>query len=160
MFHKRLWKNPYTRQFLENHKAILLSNLFDELIRIHTREKYANYPLEKLISIKAKKVYIDYIKSLQYESIRKTKVSTDEPPEDHETDSFRNEMEAKDAVSLIRKFLSPEDYNLLYYHGGAGYTFNQILQIANYPSANAARTRYYRVKKLVRQHFGVHIFKK
>jgi hypothetical protein len=158
-FHKRLGKNPYTRKFLENHKAILLANLFDELIKIQTRVKYDNYPLEKLISKKAKKVYIDYIRSLQRESIRKAKVATDEPPENHGIESFHNEIEAKDATALIRKFLSPEDYNLLYYHGAAGYTFNQVLQITNYPSANAARTRYYRIKKLVRQHFGVHIYK-
>src|ERR1700688_3745642 len=87
-FHTWLGKNPYTRPFLENYKTILLSNLFDELIKIHKNEKYANYPLEKLISKKAKKVYIDLIRSMQRESIRNKNVYTDTPPEDYATGSF------------------------------------------------------------------------
>lgn len=157
--HTWLGINSYTRPFLENYKAILYSNLFDELIKLHKNEKYANYALDKLISKKAKKVYIDLIRSLKRDSILKKTIATDRPPEDYATGSFLNEMEAKDTVDLIRKFLISEDYNLLYYHGAEGYTFHQILQIANYSSADAARTRYYRLKKLVNKHFGIQVFK-
>jgi DNA-directed RNA polymerase specialized sigma24 family protein len=159
-FHKLLWKNPYTRHFLENHKAILLANLFEEMVKIYTREKYANYPLEKLIFKKATKVYIDYIRSLQRESIRNKRVSTDTPPEDYASGNFQDAMEARDTVALIRKFLSPDDYNLLYYRGGQGYTYKQILEIINLPSEDAAKTRFYRIKNLVKQHLGIQIIYK
>ena len=111
-----------------------------------------------MIFKKARKVYIDYVRSLQRESERQKKVKVDKPPEDYETGSFRNGVEAKDAVALIRKFLSHDDFILLYYRAAKGYSYRQMLEITSYPSEDAAKTQYHRAKKLVKQHFGEHFF--
>lgn len=159
-FHKLLWKNLHTRPFLENHKAILMGNLFDEMVKVHSRENYEKYVLQKLIFIKAKRIYIDYIRSLERENNRQKKVKTDMPPEDHAIGSFRSEVEARDAVILIKDLLNPDDYKLLYMRGALGMSYKQILKNMNFPSEDAAKSQYYRVRQLVRQQLTFQIMYK
>jgi DNA-directed RNA polymerase specialized sigma24 family protein len=159
-FHTLLWKNVYTRNHLEVHKATLHGNLFQEMVRILNEGKYTSYPLDKLVFTKARKVYIDYVRSLERECKRKKQISTDEPPENYATSSLQNEIEAKNAVSLIRKFLDPDDFNLLYMRAAEGRSYKQILKVVSFPSEDAAKTRYYRIKNLVKQHLGIQLIYK
>jgi hypothetical protein len=151
-FHKRLWKNPHTRHFLEVHKQDLLADLFEELVKIHDRKTYRDYDPVKLIFIKAKKVWIAFIRSLEREAKKKGNVGIDTLLDTYSIESFREDFESRNTVSLIREFLDPGDFNLLQYRAD-GYTYKQILELAYYPSEDAAKTRYYRVKNLVKQHF-------
>jgi hypothetical protein len=152
-FHSRLLKDARTRPMLEAYKQDLLVNLFEELVKVHTRGTYQNYDPVKLIFIKAKKVWIDLLRSLEREGRRRKIVNIDDLPDDHTKANLCTELESKNTVALIKKFLNPEDFDLLQYRS-MGYTYKQILEVTNHPTENAAKTRFYRVKQLVREHFG------
>lgn len=159
-FHTFLWNNPHTRKHLEVHKAVLHGNLFEHMVRIVEKGTYATYDPDVLLFIKARKVYIAYVRSLQRESERNKLITKNVPPDDYASGSFRQELEARDAVSLIRKFLDPDDFNLLYMRGAEGRSYSQILQVVSFPSENAAKARYYKVKDLVKEHFGIQLIYK
>jgi DNA-directed RNA polymerase specialized sigma24 family protein len=151
-YHKRLRRDPRTLEFLETHKQELLGWLFEELVKIHNRPAYRNYDPQTLLFIKAKKVWVDFIRRLEREAKRKDNVNLDVVQDKQTEGSLQLEVESRDSVALIREFLAPEDFDLLQYRA-EGFTYKQILEVANYASEDAAKTRYYRIKTLVKEKF-------
>jgi len=151
-YHKRLRNDSRTSQHIETYKHDLLCDLFEELIKLHKKKTYQNYDPVKLIFIKARKVWIDFIRSLEREAKRKGIVNLNELPDDYSSGDFHQDFECSNTVSLIREFLNPVDFNLLQLRA-EGHTYKQILKLTNYTSEDAAKTRYYRIKNLVREHF-------
>src|SRR5258705_13286047 len=83
---RQLLKDSCTRALLEIYKHELLANLFEELVKIHTKSTYNSYDSMKLISIKRKKVWIDFVRALERETKRKNNETNNRLPDDYSTD--------------------------------------------------------------------------
>lgn len=138
---------------IEIHKRDLVNNLFTELFLIHDRETYATYPPLKLIWIKAKKVWIDFVRRLNRETKRKAHVSIEDLVDKYSCQNNQLEFESSYTLAMIEKLLRPDELRLLRYRI-LNYSYKEIAALENYPSEGAAKSKYYRVRKFLKQHFS------
>lgn len=151
-FDNELMAESRAKDFVEIHKRDLVNNLFLELFNIHDRETYMTYEPVPLIWIKAKKIWIDFVRRLDRETKRKGNVKAEHLPETFSFSSFENEFEARQLLEKIEELLTAEEIKLLEYRK-KGFTYKQIHLLAPYPSPNAAKTEFHRIKIYLNQNF-------
>lgn len=151
-FDCKLMKEPRARTNLETYKDELLQTLQIQLWLNHRRQTYDTYSLEKFIWLKAKKVWIEFTRSLKRQQNQKSNFEFAELPENSFVSSFFHEFESKNTVAVIESLLSQNEIELLRYRA-QGFTYKQIKELANYPSEAAAKTKFNRIKKFIRIRF-------
>jgi len=151
-FERKLKKEPRASDNIENHKKDLFQSLAQEIYTKYNTDTYREYDPEIFIRLKAKNVWVDFIRRLD----RQTKYVSNKPieslPEDSATVNFLHEFENREMVMLIENQLSPKEVELLHLKA-QGYTYKEIEQMTNYPSADAAKTGFNRIKKAIRFRF-------
>jgi hypothetical protein len=150
-FEHELALDERAENYVEIHKRDLVNNLFNELFLIHSRETYQTYEPVKLIWIKAKRVWIDFVRRLD----RETKRRVDKDPDElfaNRCSNVQEEYESNQILEMIDKLLNPEERRLLRYRIDR-FSFREIMLLENYPSEDAAKAKYYRVRCFIKQHF-------
>lgn len=152
-FDNELMQEERAATHVEIHKRDLVNNLFTELFLIHDRETYATYTPIRLIWIKATKVWIDFVRRLNRESRRKADVNIEDLADKYSCQNNQLEFESSYALAMIEKLLRPDELRLFHYRI-QNYSYKDIAELENYASANAAKEKYYRVRKFLKQHFS------
>ena len=151
-FDNKLMAEPRAKDYVEIHKRDLVNTLFLELFTIHDRETYEFYEPVPLIWIKAKKVWLDFLRRLDREKKRKSNVEIENLSENYLISSFEKEYEFKFTLAKIESLLTPREIKLLEYRK-QGLTYKEIQLLGDYSSANAAKTEFHRIKIYIRRNF-------
>ncbi len=146
-FDWELIQEPRARANLEIYKEELIHELQIELWVNHSRPVYANYDPAKFIWLKAKKVWIAFIRRLPKQ---RSNLEISNLPENFASSSFLQDFESRDTVAIIESLLSESEIELLRQRG-QGIPYKEI---PNYPSAAAAKTKFHGIKKFIRIRFG------
>ena len=150
-FDHELAQEERAATFVEIHKRDLVNNLFHELFIIHGRETYQTYEPVKLIWIKAKKVWIDFVRRLDRETKRRVDKELDELSSAR-CSNISEEFESDQILDIIDKLLTPEERKLLHYRMER-LSYREIMLLENYPSEDAAKSKFYRVRCFIKKHF-------
>ncbi len=149
-----LLKEPRAKANLEIYKSELLQALQIELWKIHKKKTYDAYDPEKLVWIKAKKIWISFTRKLKQKSNQKSDVEFTNLPENAFVSNFLPELESQNTFAVIESLLSEREIELLQYKR-QGLSYNEIKKLANYPSAAAAKTKFNRMKKFIQVRLGL-----
>lgn len=149
-YHFKLLGEPRTKANLENYKDDLLQELFAHIWETHSKSVYNNYLPETFIWLKAEQLWIKFTRQLKQQP---NENHLNNLPEYLFADNDYDEFESRDLIHVIEEVLSKEACELLRYRM-QGFTYKEIKQLAKYPSANAAKTKFNRIKDIIRTHFN------
>jgi DNA-directed RNA polymerase specialized sigma24 family protein len=150
-FDNELMQEPSAKADCENHKNDLLQDLAIEVWANYNREAYTMYEPETFIWLKAKKVWITFVRRLKREKSRKSNESLDGLHDTYIANNFLKQFETQDALEVIRKILNQSEFELLQCRA-QGLTYKEIAKLKNYPSEDAAKMRFNRIKNAIRNH--------
>ena len=151
-FDNELMQEPSAKADLENHKNDLLQDLAIELWANYNRETYIKYEPEPFIWLKAKIVWISFVRRLKLEKSRKSNKSLDGLHDSYIANNFLQQFENRDALEVIRNILNQSEFELLQCRA-QGLSYKEIAKLKNYPSEDAAKTKFNRIKNAIRDHF-------
>jgi len=66
--------------------------------------------------------------------------------------NFLQQFENRDALEVIRNILNQSEFELLQCRA-QGLSYKEIAKLKNYPSEDAAKTKFNRIKNAIRDHF-------
>lgn len=152
-FHRKLLKESRALGELEAHKDDLLQDLFYYLIKKYNTATYRDYEPGKFIWLKAKMIWIKFVRKLEKQTNREVPLTAEELSEHLCSENFLDEFEVRDWVGNIEKHLKPDEIRLLQYQA-QGYTYQEIADKEGYSSATAAKTKCSRLRNSIRHQFG------
>lgn len=153
-FDNELMKDSRVIHNLEIHKDELMQQLAEEVYTNCEKEVYRNYPPETFIWLKAKKIWIDFTRKVKREAARRTKINIEEIAEDCRTENFLQRFEVQNTLAAIGRLLKPDEARLLKLKS-EGYNYKQIMEMEGYPSADAAKAKFSRIKNKLQKLFSL-----
>ena len=147
-FDNELMQEPRAKSDIENHKNDLMQNLALEVYANYNRETYRNYDPEAYIWKKATKVWIAFTRELKRRSSRGQHISIDQLHQDYGAGDFLKDLEDRNTVAMIEELLTPDEIMLLHFRS-QGLTYDDIMSLGEYPSANAAKSKFHRIKTFI-----------
>lgn len=150
-FDEKLQDDKRVRDNLESYKQDLLQEHAFEIWSSYGN--YADYDPKKFIWMKAKDVWIDFIRKIGRDKKRRSAHQLDQLTNKADEAAFLDKFQKQDTISLIETMISPMDMELLHLRAD-GYTYREIQAILRYPSSDAAKTKFNRIKNVIRQRFG------
>ena len=151
-FDVKLMEEPRAKANLESYKDDLMQDLAVEVWANYNESTYESYNETAFIWLKAEKVWIAFIRQLERQTRYKSDVIVDSLHEKFNVSGYLSQFESRDSFSIIQQFLKPEEFELLKYKA-QGYTFKEIFELTNFPSADAAKMKFNRIKKYIQQRF-------
>ncbi len=149
----KLSKEPRAHAEFEAHKDDLLQDLQYYLLTKYHTNTYKDWEPIVFIWKKAKMMWIRFIRKL-YRQTQRQRPLTDDDLANHLCDeNFLDEFETKDWLQNIQMYLRPDEITLLKYRA-EGYTYRQIVELGDYSSESAVKTKFHRIKMNIRQQFG------
>jgi hypothetical protein len=152
-YDNELMQEPRARMNLESHKDDLMQDLAFEIYANCDRAAYLNYPPEKYIWLKAKKVWIRFVRGLERVKARSSRQDVESLAEDYITTDFLQQLEARNTIALIEQHLTPKEIILIRLRS-QGLSYDEIRKREGYASADAAKEKYYRVKNYILSRFN------
>jgi DNA-directed RNA polymerase specialized sigma24 family protein len=154
-YDNELMQDSRARKNLEYYKKELMQELAVEVYANYDRTAYKNYDPTAYIWLKAEKVWIRFTRRLNRVKARDSQKEVESLAEEYLTTDLMQQLEMRNTIELIEQCLAPKEITLIRLRS-QGLSYEEIRKRAGYSSANAAKEKFYRIKKYILSRFNRH----